>query len=239
MPEEKSIHAGHRDRIKKRFLEDGAEAFDDYTLLELVLFYAIPFKDTRDIALALIDRFGSVSGVLDASLEELCELKGIGDNAALLLKLIPSVCKRYIDEKTNISGECYDNIDKLGRYLVGRYMLCECERVILLLLDNSYKLISEQVICDGSVNSASISPSALAEAARRSSASAAVLAHNHPHGIALPSVDDIHTTAALMDVFDSEGIPLLEHILVAGDEYTPIIYSKLGNRRTMPTYGEV
>ncbi len=239
MPSEKNIHAGHRDRIKRRFLEEGAESLDDYTLLELLLFFGIPFKDTRESALALIDRFGSAAGVFDASIEELVDVRGIGENAAILIKLIPSLCRRYIDEKTNISGECYDNIEKLGRYLVGRYTFETSEKVLLLCLDNSYRLIYEHVVCNGSVNSARVSGEELCAVAREAGASAVVLSHNHPRGIAVPSSDDIDTTSSLMSMFESIGIPMLEHIIVAGDEYTPIIYTKLGKKREMPAYGEV
>ena len=219
--------------------EKETEKANDATALVLVLRHIMPTDRAKDTADTLIRRFYDIAGVLDAEEDELASV--CGKESAELLKEVRFLFERYVDRKTNVAGECYDNIEKLGRYLVGRYAAVECECVLLLLLDNSYRLICEETVCEGSVNSARISPKALCSLAKERGASAAVLSHNHPHGIALPSQDDVSTTASLSAIFESEGIPLLEHILVAGDEYTPIIYTKLGNKRTMPksAYGEV
>ncbi len=240
MTNRKDPHAGHRQRIKEKFNSE-PDSLSLEELLELLLFFCIPYKDTSGIAADLLSRFHSLSGVLEAEREELSQVCGIGDNTTALIKLIPELCRRYINEKTNIEGERYDNIETLGRYLIGRYALEKEERVLLLLLDNSYRLISEELVCEGSVNSARISGKALLDIAKQKNASAVVLAHNHPKGIALPSTDDIETTNALCALFEAYGIPMLEHILVAGDEYTPIMYSKIGKKRTAPKtfYGEV
>ena len=93
--EKKNVHEGHRDRLRQRFLQEGLENFQDHNVLELLLFYSIPRKDTNEEAHNLINRFGSLSGVFDASFEELCEVKGIGENSAALIKIMPELFKKY------------------------------------------------------------------------------------------------------------------------------------------------
>ncbi len=220
------------------FLRGETECLDDTALLELLFGFAVSAERAHNLAQALISRFGSLAGLFDAGEDEI-KASSSEEDVAAMIKLVLLLCMRYIDEKTNISGECYDNIEKLGRYLVGRYSFCEEERVILLCLDNSYRLISEDVVCEGSVSSAHLSGKGMCELALAHNAASVVLAHNHPRGIALPSSDDIKTTARLSAVFDEVGIPLVEHILVAGNEYTPIMYTKLGKKRAVPMYGEV
>ncbi len=118
--------------------------------------------------------------------------------------------------------------------LVSKYRAVNVETVYLLLLDNGYRIISVEKIFEGSVNSAQITPRRLAEVALANNAAMAVLSHNHPGGIAIPSFDDIETTSSLVRMFDSIGAPLLEHVLVAGESYTPIIYNQLGEKRLLP-----
>ncbi len=230
-----NVHAGHRQRLKARFQREGLGGFEEHTLLELLLFFGIPFKDTNVTAHELLLRFGSLSGVFDAQYEQLMSVDGIGENAATLLKLIPEISRRYLQQIEQGEGR-YDNIEKLGRMLVSRYRGISTETVFLVLLDNSYKLISIEKIHDGSVNSAQISSRKLAETALVNRASMVVLTHNHPGGIAIPSFDDLQTTAALSDMFDTIGAPMLEHILIAGDSFTPIMYDKLGEKRFVPDY---
>jgi DNA repair protein RadC len=100
-----SIHDGHRQRLKERFLEQGLDSFTKYQALELMLFYCIPRQNTNDIAHRLIEHFGSVSQTLDADIEELCSVEGIGLSAATFLKLLPAVARYYEDDKCNLHSE--------------------------------------------------------------------------------------------------------------------------------------
>ena len=228
-----NIHRGHRQRLKARFLREGIDGFDEHTMVELLLFFGMPYKDTNNIAHALIERFGSLSGVLDARYEQLLSVEGVGENVATLIKLIPAVSRVYLSQKENVTG-ALDNIEKLGRMLVSRYRGVSVETVYLMLLDNAYRLLSIEKVYEGSVNSAQISVRRLAEIALINNASMVVLAHNHPSGLAIPSSEDIHTTATLSAMFDQIGAPMLEHILVAGEGFTPIIYDQMGKKRLMP-----
>lgn len=233
MDKSKNIHAGHRDRLKKRFLREGLDAFEEHNIIELLLFFGIPFKDTNDIAHELLLRFGSISNLLDANIEDIMQVKGVGENAAILIKLIPSVCRIYLEQKDGGFESC-DNIDKLGKMLCNKYLAVNVETVMLTLLDNAYRVISVEKVFEGSVNSAQVSTRKLVELALLKNASMVVISHNHPNGIAVPSIDDLETTTALMHLFDAINTPLLEHILVADNTYTPIIYNQLGERRLLP-----
>ena len=128
------IHDGHRQRMKTRFLEHGLDNFDDINTLELLLFYAAPRRDTNGLAHALLDRFGSLDGVLEASPAELRELSGIGDNAAVLLRLIPEISRRYMTDKTPRT-QPVDTPAAAGRYFIPRFMFETEEVVLALLLD--------------------------------------------------------------------------------------------------------
>ena len=234
----KNIHQGHRDRLKRRFLREGIDNFEEHNIIELLLFFGIPFKDTNGIAHALLDRFGSMSAMMDAPIEELTDVDGVGENAATLIKLIPNLARVYSDQKGEVGEKC-NNIEKLGRMLVNRYRTITKETVLLTLLDNSFHIIAIERLYEGSVNSAHISTRRIAELSIRNNASMAVISHNHPNGIAIPSFDDIETTSSLVHVFDSIDTPLLEHILIAGDDYTPIMYNQLGERRFLPDSSKI
>ena len=233
MKTDKNVHEGHRQRVKLRFLREDIDGFDEHTMIELLLYFGIPYKDTNETAHRLLDHFGSLSKVLDAPYEQLVEIEGVGNNTATLIKLIPSLARVYLAQKEDLSG-ALDNIDKLGRMLVSRYRGVSVETVYLILLDNAYRLLAVERVYEGSVNSAQISTRSLVERAIRHNAAMVVLAHNHPSGLAIPSSEDIHTTSLLCSVFDGIGAPMLEHVLVAGESYTPIIYDHLGKKRLLP-----
>ena len=218
------MHENHRDRVKKRFLSSGLDDFAPHNVLELLLFYAIPQKDTNEIAHLLIDRFGSLDRVFDASVEELKEIRGISDHSATLIKLIPALARRYAIEK-NKEGHVFDNLDSMGQYFVSQYIGVTVETVLLLLLDNKYNAIDCVKLHEGSVNSCEITVRKLAELAFKNNASMVVLAHNHPSGLAIPSSADLYTTRQLGTALNLLGIKLISHIVVAGKDYVDIMDS--------------
>lgn len=216
------MHENHRDRLKNRFLAEGLDAFEPHNILELLLFYSIPQKDTNEIAHALIERFGSLSEVFDAPFDELIETPGIKSHSATLLKLIPALSRRYMLDK-NHGDEPLSSMDKIGTYLVDKYFGINVETVYLLMLDNKYGVIDCVKLHEGSVNSAAITLRRLMELALYRRASMVVLAHNHPSGVPIPSSDDIFTTREIKRAFDIMEIKMLGHILVAGNQYINIM----------------
>ena len=217
------FHKEHRLRVKQRFLQSGFSAFADHEMLELLLFYAVPQKDTNVLAHRLLDRFGSLNGVLNATHEELCEVEGVGEHVAVLLRLIMPLAARTEIVKERKNDRALETIEAVGEYLFRRFAGETSETIQLLLLDNARVPIECVRIQEGAIKSVSVTPRMLFELAISRRASFAVLAHNHPGGLAIPSGDDLTTTRLMQDAFATVGIPLLEHILVAGNSYTPIL----------------
>lgn len=216
------MHEKHRERVKKRFLEEGLDKFEPHNVLELLLFYAIPQKDTNEIAHLLINRFGSLDKVFDAPIEELKNIPGIKEHSATLIKMIPALARRYAVEQ-NKKGLVFNNVDTMGQYFVSQYIGVNVETVLLLLLDNKFNEIDCVKIHEGSVNSCEITVRKLTEYAFRSQASMVVLAHNHPSGLAIPSSADLYTTQQLRNALNLLGVKLLAHIVVAGEDYADIM----------------
>lgn len=233
-----NLHEGHRARLKRRFLAEGIDNFEEHNILELLLFFGIPYKDTNATAHRLLERFGSIANVLDADIEELTKSEGVGENCATMLKLMPSISRIYFQQKEAVHDK-YDNIEKIGKLFISKYRCVDSEIVYLLMLDNSFGIIGLEKLFEGSVNSAHISKRKIAEHVIKANASMAVIAHNHPQGIAIPSTDDIETTSSLLSLLNDLEIPLLEHVLVAGEDYTPLIYDSRGISRTLPKRIEV
>lgn len=216
-------HAGHREKLKNRFLLGDFDRFEDHTALELLLFYALPQRDTNPLAHRLISRFGSLRGVLDAPVEELCQMDGISLHTATLLKLIPALCRRYRIAEVQSEDEVYDSVSKLGQYVTSLYIGATAETVYLLLLDNRFRLLDTVRLHEGSVNSVQISSRRIVETAMSRRAAMVVLAHNHPGGIPVPSTEDLSTTEVISSALSMMDIRFLEHIVVAGEQFAPVM----------------
>lgn len=216
------MHKDHRKHTKDRFLSEGLDSFEPHNVLELLLFYSIPQKDTNETAHMLINRFGSLSAVFDAPYDDLLTVPGISEHSATLIKLIPAISRRYAMEK-NSKVTKLSSIEDIGKYLVARYLGVTEETVLLLLLDNKFGLIDCVKVHEGSVNSSAITMRKLIETSLFKRASMVVLAHNHPSGVALPSSDDLFTTQQVKRAFDLVEIGMLAHIIVAGDTFTNIL----------------
>ena len=235
-PSQKSIHDGHRARLRERYTRSGMDDFADHEVLELLLTYAIPRVDVNGQAHALIDRFGSVAAVLDALPRELCEVDGVGPAAARFLTMLPSVFRRYAMGKVT-PARSMDTMAKIGDYLTALYTGITFERVYLLLLDNSLGLTECVHLCDGSVNCSNVTVRRIAELALFKHASAVVLAHNHPRGLAIPSGADLEVTQTVESALETLGVPLLEHIIVTENRCAPILRRHKGLLRASPVDG--
>ena len=218
-----SIHEGHRQRLKDRFLREGLDGFTDVQVLELLLFYVIPRKDTNPIAHALVDRFGSLARVLDASVVKLTDVDGITENGATFLKLVREIERRYALSQ----GEeiILNTIDDCCEYLTHFFKGKRNETVFLLSLDAKLKLLSCREVGEGSVNYASVPIRRCVEMALEDGATSVILAHNHPSGLAVPSNDDIATTRRLAMALSAVEIQLVDHIVVADDDYVSMVQS--------------
>ncbi|MBE6943650.1 MAG: DNA repair protein RadC [Ruminococcaceae bacterium] len=223
-----SVHDGHRQRLRARFLKEGLDNFEQINALELLLFYCIPRKDTNELAHTLLDHFGSFHQVMDATPEELMAVPGIGEGAATFLPLISAACRYYrVSQVKNVCA--LDTIEKCGDYLVNFFHARKNETVFLLCLDAKCKVIVCREIGEGSVNSASVSARKVTEIALGVNATSVILAHNHPSGVALPSSDDVATTKLIARSLGAVGITLMDHIVIAEDDYVSMAMSGLYN----------
>ncbi len=213
-----SVHDGHRERMRERFKEHGLHSFSELNALELLLFYAIPRRDTNELAHALLKRFGNLAGVFAAGLRELCEVPGVGESTAQLIMLVPQIMKLSLVEQAN-EVRFITNSEEAGRYLVPRFALEHEEVLLLVSLDSQKRVISCNEMGRGVVNSVLTSNRRIVETALKNRASSAIIAHNHPDGFAIPSREDDAATQQIMSSLSTVGIPLVDHIVVAGDDY--------------------
>lgn len=218
------VHDGHRDRLRERFLNEGLESFEPHNVLELILFYCIPRKDTNETAHALIERFGTLHGVFDAPVEELCKVKGISYSGAVLLKTYMPVARYYTKTKGD-NKMMLDSPEKCGDYIMGLFAGLIEERTVLLCMDNRCKLLATTVVAEGDICSVGISSRRVIEAVINSAATAVIIAHNHPGGVALPSFQDVAATKRLVSTLAGIGVSVLDHIIVANDDYVSMAQS--------------
>ena len=219
-----AMHDGHRQRLKERFLLEGLDNFNELQVLELLLFYAVPRQDTNPLAHRLLARFGSVSQVLDAPIEELQKVEGIGNHAAVLLHLTNALGRYYMVNRA-MHEQVLSTTNACGELLVS-YFHGRCnETVYLLCLDAKCKLLCCREVSEGSVNSAGVSPRKVVQMALAANATTVVLAHNHPSGIAVPSSEDVQTTYRIDAALKAVEITLADHIIVADGDYTSMAQS--------------
>ena len=220
------IHDGHREKMRRRFRETGLEGFADHEALELLLYYAIPRRDTNPIAHALMDRYDSLSAVLNAPVEDLQKVEGIGESAAVLLSLVARISR-----KARLADAAQETVlnssERAGTYLLERFSGETREQVYLLCLDRKGKLLACKRLADGDVASADLNIRKVVETALLTSASAAILSHNHPSGVALPSADDEAATRQVRDALRTIGVELVDHIIVADRDFVSMADSGL------------
>ena len=215
------IHDGHREKMRQRYLKSGLEGFADHEALELLLYYAIPRRDTNPIAHALMERYGSLSAVLTAPVEDLRKVEGVGESAAILLRLAPQLYQKArlsdVEQETVLNS-----VDRVGAYLLQRFIGERREVVYQLCLDRKGKLLACKRLGEGGVASADLDIRKLMENAILTSASVVILAHNHPSGVALPSGEDYAATTRVQQALATIGVELADHIIVADGDFVSL-----------------
>lgn len=211
------LHDGHRKRLKEQFLNH-SDGFHDHQLLELLLCYAIPQGDVNGLAHRLLDRFGSLAGVLDARPEALEQVPSVGEHTAVLLKLIPVLSGRYQADRAGM-GTILDSTQAAGQYLRPYFSQgARYEMAYLVCLDGKYKVLGCHKLDEGTVNAAEITPRKMVEIVLAHNATAAILAHNHLSGLALPSNADLMSTQQLRAILRSVDVELLDHLIFTDDD---------------------
>ena len=211
-------HQNHRARIRETFRKAGVDGMPDHNLLELLLFYSIPRKDTNELAHKLIETFGSLNGVFDAPYERLIEVEGMGESSALLLSLVPGICRRYIEGMSDEKKVNLSTPESVSDYIVKKYYGCKKEVFYMLCLDAVGNLINCCKLNEGTSGTVVIDKRIMLETALRNGADKVVFVHNHPNGVAAPSRDDLELTYNFSSALSTVGIRLADHIIVAGNE---------------------
>lgn len=220
-----SIHKGHRERMKAEFLQGGLAHMSELHALELLLFYSRMQGDVNPLAHALLDHFGSLSGVLDADPKRLEEVSGVGQNTVVLLKLIPALGSKYLSSRSSVD-EIIRDVADMRELLVPYFFGARNEMTYLVALDGKRKRLGLRKLSEGIPNATEITTRQVAEAALALNATGVILAHNHLSGIATPSEADLITTAYLQDFLSKMSITLVDHLILVDDDLVSLRESK-------------
>lgn len=215
--------------MKKRFLANGERAFDDYQLLELLLFYSVPQVDTNPIAHRLLERFHSLSAVMEALVEELMTVDGVGEHTAVLIQLLPQFARRYHQDRVKMDS-AVNRMEDAGTLLAPYFYGAKREMVYLLSLDARGRVLGCDLLGEGSANFCTLDIRLVTETALRRRARSVLLAHCHVSGLAVPSPEDRIATLQCMDVLDKLQIELLDHLVFADGDYVSMAQSGLLRR---------
>ncbi|MBQ9941041.1 MAG: hypothetical protein IJO74_05845 [Clostridia bacterium] len=218
----KNLHRNHRQRLKNRFLNQGLDGFEPHNILELLLFFSVPQGDTNELAHILLNKFGSLSGVFSAPYNELKKVKGVGDHTATMLKLMPELFTIYAKDRVNESHTKKFSVDDVAKYLLPLFISCDTEVVRVLYFDTKMNMMKDSVAFTGDVNSANLSYKDIASTSLTNNWPNVIIAHNHPNGNPMPSMEDIRTTNLLHDGLAMFNINLIEHIVISGSRYSKV-----------------
>lgn len=206
-------HAGHRDRLRERFLRGGADAMPDYELLELVLFRAIPRRDVKPLAKDLLQRLGSFAEVLNAAPERLAETPGLGDAAIAEIKIIQAAALRLIRSEV-LTKPILSSWEQVMDYCTASMARLKTEQFRILFLDKRNRLIEDEVLQEGTVDHAPVYVREVLKRALELAATAIVIVHNHPSGDPTPSASDIATTRDIITAGGKLGVTVHDHLVV-------------------------
>jgi len=214
----KPDYVDHRKRLRERFLKAGAEAFHEYESLELLLTYAIPRLDVKPVAKALMKRFGSLNGVLDATQEELEAIRGLGPQSAILIRLVKELFAAYLGER--MAGK--DVLSSPGAVVdFARVKLAGLphEAFMVIYVNVKNRVIDHEVLQEGTVDRAIIYPREIIKAALTHKAAGMILSHNHPSGDPQPSREDKRLTRSLIEAARTVDLRVIDHLIVGKNGY--------------------
>ena len=226
------MHEGHRDRLRQAYMR-GSELLEDHQLLELMLGYAIPRRDTNPIAHALLKKFRTLRGVLQAEVWQLQQVEGVGERTAVFLKSCLELARRC-QKDPNDGKAVYDSLSKYAEYFCPLFFGLEYERVYATYLDNGLHMIDCVLMSEGTYNMSPTTARRFTQMAYDLKASCVVIAHNHPNGMAIPSVPDITFTDSLKAQLEEIDVFLLDHIVIAENKYRSIMQEFLTDVYSVP-----
>ncbi len=211
-------HSGHRARLRQRFENEGLENFAPHEVLELLLFYSIPQRDTNELAHKLLQRFSSIDRVFDADIPSLTQVSGIGYNSAVLIHMISEITRVYIKSRYKKSVHI-DNSEEMGEYMCSRIGMMDREVFAVAAFNAANEEIAFRIINEGIIGQAPVQMRTLVEFAINNRAETLVVAHNHVAGSPNPSHADREATRMICSGLLQIGVKVIDHIVVAGDRY--------------------
>ena len=213
------LHSGHRARMRERYINDnGLDSFAEHEVLELLLFYCIPHKDTNETAHKMLSEYGALANLFDAHPRDISKRCGVSVNTAVLLSMVPQLAKRYYHSKWENKVRLVSS-QLAGQYLIDMFAARNTEAFYILCLDAQRRLNSAALISEGTVEEAPIYIRNIAQTALLHNAVNVILSHNHPGGSISASGADIEATRQIIRTFELLEINVLDHIVVAGSKY--------------------
>lgn len=213
-----NIHEGHRDRMRRRFLQEGADGMATHEVLEMLLYGSIPRGDTNAIAHHLLNEFGSITNLLEADPDEIAKVAGVGMKSAVFLSLVHEMVRRYEKEKLDMKPALL-SLGKSVEYCRGLLAFRPRECFYAVYMDSRRQVLHTTKVGEGSVNDTAVSPRIVVEKALRYKATALLLCHNHPNGSVKPSLMDIDLTARLKKMLQPLGVEVSDHIIIGENQY--------------------
>jgi len=212
-------YRGHHKRLRDRFIRSGLDGFHNYEVLELLLTYLFPYKDTKPIAKDLLKRFKTLSAVFSADAEELQEIKGIGERTAVYLKLLNDTFRFVFEERARNKEIQFTKTEQLFEYFKATIGNKKNEVMRIVYLDSQNRMIHAENLSEGTVEKAVAFPRKIVEGALKYHSISVIIAHNHPGGIAEPSDNDDKITQQIKSALQTVGINFQEHLVVTRNEY--------------------
>lgn len=212
------MHAGHRNRVRNRFISEGLDTFEDHQVLELLLYYCIPRRDTNELAHRMIKEFGSLAGLFEAEPKDIEKRCGVSENTAILISMIPSLARRYFKVKWGDKPQLSSST-KAGEYTTSLFAGRTYEAFYVICLDAQNRVNHADLVQEGTLTEAPVYPRLVVETVLRHRACNIILAHNHPGGSLQPSKADIEITDRIEKALEAISVRVVDHIIVAGDKY--------------------
>jgi len=213
-----NLHSGHRKRVKDRYLAEGLDSFADHQVLELLLFYCVPMRDTNEMAHKILAEFGSLAKVFEADPRDICRRCKVSEHVAILLSLIAPMAKRYLVAKQGAKKVLSSSKDA-GNFAISLFVGHQYEVFYVICLDTQNRVNNAVLVHEGTINETPVYPRIIVETALRHQANSVILAHNHPGGSLQPSNADLQITKRLTTALEAISVSVVDHIIVAGDKY--------------------
>jgi len=215
---DESIHKNHRKRMKNKFIEHGFEGFEEHEILEMLLYYAIPRKDTNPLAHTILNEYKTLANVFDADVHQLEKIPGLSKNSAVLLSMIPALARIYDKSKFEKQPYLHDT-ESIGKYAISLLKGKQNEELALICLDSNRKVHWSGIITKGTIDRIEAYPRIVVSEVIKHNARCVIFAHNHPHNTLMPSAADRAATDNLVELLRGIDVVVIDHVIVSGDRY--------------------